>query len=151
MYCVFRRWRKCEYGAKVETSYEGKAEVLGKKPVSIQHLLPQITNGLGCDQIRSSRLQTAKKPSETLHGHNLCSVNTLILIESAAFLDVTPWTSIEKLQTFRRKYLHTLCTLKMGQKSNLKNWWLSTNLHVFTSQNTRKLTIAVAKTSTHNS
>jgi hypothetical protein len=38
----------------------GETELLGENPVPIQHLSPQIQNGLGWDQIRPSRLQTAK-------------------------------------------------------------------------------------------
>jgi hypothetical protein len=39
---------------------EGKTELVGEKAIPILHLPPQITNGLGYDQIRTPRLQTAK-------------------------------------------------------------------------------------------
>ena len=123
----------------------GKTEVLGEKPVPNQHLPPQITNGLGCDRIRPSRLQPA---IETLYGHNICSVYSLIPTQIAAFLEVKPCTSI-KIKSFKHfgGSAFTLCTPMMRQNINSKSWLLRTNLHGVTSQNTRKLTLAAFQTS----
>jgi hypothetical protein len=49
-------------------------------------------------------------------GHKLCSVNSLIPIQIAAIMDVTPWTSIEITNISEKVFSHILCPENGGRR-----------------------------------
>ena len=67
-----------------------RREVLGEKPVPIQNLPPQITNG---SDVIKSHLRGNRPPNK--HPRNCKAIVPLIPIQIAAFLAVTPRNSIE--------------------------------------------------------
>jgi hypothetical protein len=73
----------------------------------------------------------------------------LIPTQIVAFLDVTPWTSIESYKHFGESIFTQFVPWRGRQKVNSKSWWLFTKLHGFTFHKARILTLTVVKTSSH--